>query len=276
MSNTKNGCEVAHLCPQIETDWFKSNGMFRYVSQTTRQGSRTINDPANCLLLRADLHRGFDKLDFVFVPKDDDVLATHVVERNPEFQVLYHNARLHQTGAAPEFLFARFAYTIFPSLACFLQLGQPRHLNFALKQEQRLVDAAECEEIGSRTFSRLQVADRSNTSSPTKRPREDTYADVEDEDELEEDAPGGTKRKKTQHFRSDDGLTSTLNQAVDLPTLVEQRLQFERARSDPGGTWQKELDWYESIVDGGVLFASDLPRYGEFIGGDRISGDDES
>ena len=117
------------------------------MSQKTRKVNETINDPANCLLLRADLHHGYDELQFVFVPKTDGVLATNVLEPIPESLSLYHNANLYQNHIGPEFVFARFAYANSLLLSLFLQKGQPRHVNFAPQQEQRWVDAAECEEL---------------------------------------------------------------------------------------------------------------------------------
>ena len=50
-------------------------------------------------------------------------------------------------------------------------------------------------------------------------------------DELKEDAAGRSKSKKTKDSRSDDGLSSTASQADDFNTLLQQRLEFERARS---------------------------------------------
>ena len=79
-------------------------------------------------------------------------------------------------------------------------------------------------------------------------------------------------QKKTQHPKSDDSLSGTASQADDLKTLVPQRLEFERARSDPEVRWQKELNWYKGVLDnGGGLSASELPRYFNVIGGEMIS-----
>lgn len=133
-------------------DWFRSNDMDQYVSQQTRTGNSAIDDPANALLLRADFHRAFDKLQFIFIPKANGVLVTHVLESTIELCNLFHNATLHQVRVGPQFLFTRFAWAIFPFLRGFLQRGQRRLLKLATEQEERWVDADECEILRINTF----------------------------------------------------------------------------------------------------------------------------
>ena len=93
--------------------------MDQYVSQQTRAGDPAIDDPVNALLLRADLHRRFDKLQFIFIPKANGVLVTHVLESTIELRNLHHNTTLHQAGVGPQFLFARFAGLFPPFLRAF-------------------------------------------------------------------------------------------------------------------------------------------------------------
>lgn len=166
-------------------DWFRSNDMDQYVSQQTRTGNSAIDDPANALLLRADFHRAFDKLQLIFIPKANGVLVTHVLESTIELCNLFHNATLHQVRVGPQFLFTRFAWAIFPLLRGFLQRGQRRLLKLATEQEERWVNADECEILGINTFGWSKVADKANSASPTKRSRQD--ANVEDIDELNAD-----------------------------------------------------------------------------------------
>lgn len=261
-------CDVAHLCPRSEITWFRYNDMEQYVSQQFRSGD-AIDDPRNALLLRADIHRAFDKFQFVFVPKADGVLVTHVLASVSELCNLYHNTTLHQLGAGPQFLFTRFAWAIFPCLAAFLQKGERRLLKLASEQTERWVDADECFDISSNTFDRSKVAGKSKSASPTKRSRRD--ADVEYIDEVKENIVGCSEPKKTQDSRVDDSQSSTANPADDFKTLVQQWLESERLRSDPEGKWQAEMNWYKGILDnGGGLDFSELPRYLRVIGGDRI------
>lgn len=198
------------------------------------------------------------------------MLVTHVLESTVELCNLYHNATLYQVCVDLQFLFARFAWAIFPFLRGFLQRGQRRLLKLATEQEEPWVNADECEELGIYTFGRSKVAGKSKNASPTKRSRQD--ADFEDIDELKADAAGPLKQKKTQNSRSDDSLSGTASQADDLKTLVRQWLEFEQARSDPEGRWQTELNWYKGILDNGSgLSASELPRYFNLIGGEMTS-----
>ena len=267
-------CDVAHLCPKSEINWFRSNDMEQYVSQQSRTGD-AIDDPANALLLRSDIHRSFDELQFVFVPKADGVLVTHVLASVHELRNLYHNATLHQVGASPQFLLARFAWAIFPYVTAFLQKGQKRLLKLATQQEERWVEADECLDISYNTFGWSKVAGKSKSASPTKRSRHE--ADVEYIDEVKEDIVGRLEPKKTQDFRGDDSLSSTAKPADDFKTLVQQWLESERARSDPEGKWQTEMKWYKGILDnGGGLDFSELPRYFSIIGGDKIDDNEVS
>lgn len=109
--------DMAHIVPLAEEFWFMSNNMTRYGNKhnTTRPG---INDDANIMLLRADLHRSFDKRRFTFLPKQQGILVTHVFE-SESLRDLYHNVKLNQTYIAPEYLFARFAWTVLPLIKKF-------------------------------------------------------------------------------------------------------------------------------------------------------------
>lgn len=151
MSGHRGATEPAHLVPQAMTDWFVSNMMGQY----TRQSAGNINDDANRLRLRVDLHYLFDAHRFIFVPKPvrpapsttdstsstspattttparpDYALAVHVLEPTKDLEVvaLYHNLSL-QTDIedyqdARRFLFARFAYAIFSLLQPFLKAAR--------------------------------------------------------------------------------------------------------------------------------------------------------
>lgn len=268
VTNNQIECDIAHLCPRSGITWFEFNDMQQYVSQQYRT-TEAINDPANAVLLRSDIHPAFDKFQFVFVPKADGVLVTHVFSSVRELRNLYHNATLHQVGSGTQFLLARFALAIFPCLPAFIQSGQRRLLKLATEQTERWVDADECVDLSSNTLGRSKVAGKSKSASPAKHSRCD--ADIEYIDEVKENVVRRSEPKKTQDSRVDDSLSSTANPADDFKTLVQQWLESERIRSDPDGKWQTEMDWYKGILDnGGGLDSSELPRYLRIIGGDRI------
>ncbi|KAI0153281.1 hypothetical protein GGR57DRAFT_150486 [Xylariaceae sp. FL1272] len=118
-------CEAAHIIPYAEHEWFQSNDMVQYcrLSETMPP----IDDEANLITLRADIHTLFDQHRFVLLPKTESpgndrsilsvppslVLHTILPRGSRELSQFYHN-RLAQpiAGIAAEFLFARFALAI--------------------------------------------------------------------------------------------------------------------------------------------------------------------
>lgn len=152
-----------------------------------------IDDLANALFLREDLYRAFDKLQFVFISKANGVLVTHVLEETIQLRNLYHNTSLHQACVGPHFLFAHLAWAFCSFLTGFLQRSQRPLLRFATKQEKEWAKADQCRELGNNTFGQSKGCGQTE-KRPTKRFRQ--HADVEDIEELKEDAAGGSKRKK--------------------------------------------------------------------------------
>jgi hypothetical protein len=168
---------------------------------------------------------------------------------SPEQLHLYHNARLHEIrGVGQEFLFARFAHTIFPQVQGFLQRGIDRDLlSISLAKEYGKVYTASPDEC--KRFV-PQTGRKSRSQSPTKRARPDTISEEEQE--------SGLKNKRMRLDRNgDDGqLLTPSNSSSDPPfchdqcqedlaiqDLKEDHLKNERLRSDPEGTWMQEQEW---------------------------------
>lgn len=57
-SGCREQLQVAHVVPQAELDWWSNTG-----------SAATLDDPANALLLRADLHIAYDKPRVALIPK---------------------------------------------------------------------------------------------------------------------------------------------------------------------------------------------------------------
>ncbi|TLS21943.1 uncharacterized protein PpBr36_09518 [Pyricularia pennisetigena] len=125
ISGYTDAVELAHLVPAKEKDWFVSNQMskwFKYCRSTTSQQC-VISDDQNMLLLHSDLRHLFDTRRIALVPKKVDIdtsqpsqLLVHVLEPSNSAQLvpLYHNRRLqHIQGLSKEFIFARFAWSLF-------------------------------------------------------------------------------------------------------------------------------------------------------------------
>ncbi|KAF2963677.1 hypothetical protein GQX73_g9910 [Xylaria multiplex] len=151
------GIEIAHLVPTQTMGWFEANAMQRYCRRSVCVNP--IDDEANMIMLRKDLHFIFDQRQLAVVPKVNDQATTqnlaksqqyvtsnqptpssapqspspirpicsdqptypviHVLlpDRYNELRSLYHNRLLQPSlvpafDIVPEFLFARFAWTI--------------------------------------------------------------------------------------------------------------------------------------------------------------------
>ncbi|KAI0876758.1 hypothetical protein GGS24DRAFT_498566 [Hypoxylon argillaceum] len=156
LTDFRMGINKCHLIPSEKSDWFGINGMAGYASSPTS----TINDESNLAILRADFHQLFDRRRFAIVPKPsttlpnrDSLLSTlptkpqpnalviHVLEdgkENGEFPDLYQNASIQPKYVGKlsrEFLFARFAWALFPLLRPFLQSSTPRYLTVRVKDK---------------------------------------------------------------------------------------------------------------------------------------------
>ncbi|KAI9861207.1 MAG: hypothetical protein M1813_005380 [Trichoglossum hirsutum] len=177
--------ECAHLVPRNEIDWFKKNGMVRYNQNKFLIGQYLLDDVGNAILLRKDLHSLFDDRKFAFVPKPVGGSADYVSHGllwTSEFNRLYHNTILHPIpGVRPEFLLARFAWSIFPAILPFLYGGKDRLLIY-LKDlgpggwVVESVDADRCE--------LTILSQKSRSSSPEKRQKSNSETDSQSEGDV--------------------------------------------------------------------------------------------
>jgi hypothetical protein len=102
--------------------------MSRYNTGSTA----TLDDTADALLLRADLHIAFDKPRIALVPKLDTDgsmrLVAHLLEYSPELEYLYYNCKLHTSAVGVDMLYARFVWSVFTLLDAFLECKIDRRL----------------------------------------------------------------------------------------------------------------------------------------------------
>ncbi|KAI0787494.1 hypothetical protein C8Q74DRAFT_1446188 [Fomes fomentarius] len=101
--------ENAHLVPQNQSDWFTANDM----DQFSIAASADIDDVANGVTLRSDVHACIDQHSFVFYPTDQGRYVAYVVGYQLDYAKLFHRrlVAMHPRVAI-QFLYARFAYTI--------------------------------------------------------------------------------------------------------------------------------------------------------------------
>jgi hypothetical protein len=111
--------ESAHLVPRSAADWFEANGMGEYNLSQTLLGDWVLDDVRNAIALRRDIHSEFDERKFVIAPKQSKWVVQsmgHTNSLGDDFQ----NTQIHLKGVSTHFLYARFAWTIFPFPSSFL------------------------------------------------------------------------------------------------------------------------------------------------------------
>ncbi|PGH29520.1 hypothetical protein GX50_07729 [[Emmonsia] crescens] len=131
--------EEAHIVPKEEVHWYLRNGMSQY-----GRDLGDIDDSANLLSLRSDIHKCFDNRWLVIVPKvaggggtfDTDTSSrsaryvSHILSRRAaEYWPTYHNTVVQyiENESGP-YLFARFAWAVLLLVKAFVTSGYPRHV----------------------------------------------------------------------------------------------------------------------------------------------------
>ncbi|KAE8822121.1 hypothetical protein PTNB85_10510 [Pyrenophora teres f. teres] len=230
LSGCREQLQVAHIVPQSELGWWKENDMSRYNTGSTA----TLDDAANALLLRADLH-------IVPKPTTDPTtdgsmrLVAHLLEYSPELEHLYHNRELYPTAVGMDMLYARFAWSVFTLLDAFLESGA-----------RGFVTAANCKLFSS-------TAARRRSQSPKKRkPDRDTITEAQERAV----PPTGTSLKRKSIAEA------------EIQLLAQTLLELERQRSDPDGKWNKEQNWVQCVWDGETLTSRDVAQWLEAVGVD--------
>ncbi|GAB7336119.1 hypothetical protein MBLNU13_g08911t1 [Cladosporium sp. NU13] len=161
VTNHRESTESAHIIPASEKDWFGVNNMDKYSIWDSRRGQEVVNGDENVICLREDVHTLWDRMYFSFVPKltSEDTYAwvVHVHKPSQEMHALYHNLQLQPlAGIRHEFLLARFAWDIYPSLQGFLQRMVTRRLKLPSGVED--VSGIDCKRLFNFTMN-SQVVD---------------------------------------------------------------------------------------------------------------------
>ena len=163
-----NATEEAHIVPAGEGQWFLNNDMGDYVSRKpSGDANSLIDDRANIITLRADMHRLWDNKSLTFVPKqcgDSLCMYVHSFDFDEQLVELYHNRPLAGLSeASPECFFARFALSLFP-LARFLSVDTCKRL-LRIRTESGAVEDKEC----TAKEAAAQYMNVSRSTSPRKR-----------------------------------------------------------------------------------------------------------
>jgi len=200
MSTAYTGTEVAHLCPDHERAWFIQNRMDAWNTDHSLDSSNIVNDMSNAVLLRSDLHTAFDERRFVFFPKSQGSgFVAHVLVATPDIGQLFHNVPLQPiTQCNPRFIYARFAWAIFPFLAGFLSRANTTRRLMYVKTIDRKIQWHVEDVVGMEKWQVKAAASRSR--SPKKRQRAAEVNDLEDTDYVDTAEVSPPKRKRRRQL----------------------------------------------------------------------------
>ncbi|TLD05271.1 uncharacterized protein PgNI_09064 [Pyricularia grisea] len=225
ISGFTNAVELAHLIPVKEKKWFTSNGISSM--------HQIMSDDRNILLLRSDLHHLFKTRRIALVPKLVDMdtslppqLLGHILKPRASTQLipLYHNRFLqHVQGLSKEFLFARFAWSLFTDERIPFVAWSGMFNIFVWNRITNLVEQRVCTSADVSSFSQVfafSTRSQNRSVSPKKRQMVDdlgwgysdcTSSDGEDtwgndgyidDSPFEQDAPRGRPLFRTSVRRS--------------------------------------------------------------------------
>lgn len=212
----RTGVERCHLVPQERPlkEWFISNAMFRYASSP----ARGIGDTANIAFMRSDIHYMFNAGRFAIVPKPSAgpttsgscsrsssssyALAVHALDEGfDELTPLYHNVAIQSSSAAvlsSEFLFARFALSLFPLVQNFIDSRAPRRL--AVSQLDTSEGISKVAWMKGRDFAHHRDQESESRNGFKKRERSQISRDSEDYvDAYSDDEDRAWKRHSQNH-----------------------------------------------------------------------------
>lgn len=124
LRNHRAALHSARIVPKTNEIWFSHNSMAQFSLVSDRTG---VNDIANGIALRSDVHKCFDRHGFVFYPletaSDNEsttksttlprYVAVFIKTREAPYRIQYHRREVHMDKRiSEEFLFARFALAI--------------------------------------------------------------------------------------------------------------------------------------------------------------------
>ncbi|POR31367.1 Uncharacterized protein TPAR_08427 [Tolypocladium paradoxum] len=238
--------ETAHVIPQSHDKWYTDNAMCDY-----SQGAKSVsNSDNNICRLRVDLHRVFDKRAFALVPKPDDqgqqYLVVHffsIIKDLGDTAIDIHNRKVHSLDSiAPEFLFARFALTVFACIKDFILRGERRRIAIV----HRGIDAngspawvtQEVHMDRAQRYSRYGGGG-SRGSSPSKRSRQSESQPGDDQERISE---YGYNREQEEEFEEAKQSRSRTRSWVVTNAIENQdertlkRRRTSRGKSPPSLT----------------------------------------
>ena len=227
ISKSRDCLERGHLCPRSESEWFSSNSMQRYNLSTRVEPA--IDDPANAISIRSDLHHAFDvQKKFVIAPKVSQ-WSVHFLEPTMDIGDLYHNCPLNLSASiSPKFLLSRFAWAIFPELGLFLRTNSTKAIKVPVMTEHGM--AEEVKMMGKDELTKIfnSTNSKSRTPSPTKQQKRAAPEEDCDSDQASSSVHRGRKRHRPGSPEAGDSQATTLK--TEFETLKERLLLAQRPK----------------------------------------------
>ncbi|KAI4266795.1 MAG: hypothetical protein L6R38_008542 [Xanthoria sp. 2 TBL-2021] len=218
--------ERAHICPKEESPWFQANGMGKYNLNLFLSADARIDDMANATAMRSDIHKAYDKRLFVMVPKYD-CWTVHFMGPTYHLGSLYHNmpVNLH-TDVGLEYMFSRFAWTVFPLIRDFLEQGPPRQVRTRARNGNayQVTDKNLDKEAITKTFF-----PRGRSGSPKKRKTggDDDQTVADGSAEMEQ---RGRKRRRS-YSSSEDAEAEDCKDCLGLSPKGHSRAMNDQSQS---------------------------------------------
>ncbi|KAI7778077.1 hypothetical protein LA080_002653 [Diaporthe eres] len=290
------GIERAHLVHARYKDWFLNNDMAQYGNTTA---TLPTDQPHNKIALRADLHAIFDSAHLTIIPKPVYIrplpststststttpvsqsaryaLAVHILD-TPDAELelipLYHNQALcfqnmgnefsRQYQDSREYLFARFAWSIFPLLRTFLEKKRLVTIRVKGQQGNMSSDPAACEykwESNSSLAPQSRSTSRKRSASQISQAWDSIEYDDVNDDELD-GSPWRKRRRSspTRVFELDEESerfewADRRREAVGWNNLVPAgELDEEQERQIEWATRRREAVGWNDLVPAGEL-----------------------
>lgn len=191
----------------------------------------------------------------------------HLLCNSYELSLLYDNVKLQPTTVSPEFLFARFAWSLFPFLAAFLSSIQQRRLLTVCSTN---LEQQEMECLPS-DYDFSKIPPQAIAQRPKKKSRTSKNEEAADPFKESPCIPAYTLSDESTFSPAKLEPHSACplhEEELDdcrLEPLKGRYLEVERARSDPEGHWPKYQRWLESAHDR-PLSPDGMQRYLEITG----------
>ncbi|KAL1616272.1 hypothetical protein SLS56_011485 [Neofusicoccum ribis] len=253
-SGSCEGVQAAHVVPRGELLWFKRNEMDTRILDVRRTDAQALDDVTNRFLLRADLHDVFDQGRLVIASKRRPAergsspsrpsLAIHVLAPSEELVRLYHNVDLKDLrGMAPEFLFARFVWSVFPQVQAFVSRGVRRRLRIYTED-----GASETAWFSGDECSALSMPPPRPRSASSKRPRKRSISDFDlaDQEPSHKRRATDSRRPCKQPLFSPPSDPST--PLTHIQRLRDDALKRERAAFGVENLVEEDLKWRDEAI----------------------------